>query len=147
MPTVLVLSILSMLDAMLIFVSFAGLLHNYSNQHLPLLDLVCASAFAFFLILFAARYFMEASNHYELVISDEEIKLLTTSAISKERKIDNMLLQDIAFVEYFTPRDNSALVLHNRNGHVLDVPLYALLDEPSSIIQFIASKNIRIRRI
>ncbi|MBX9723521.1 MAG: hypothetical protein K2X81_19100 [Candidatus Obscuribacterales bacterium] len=146
-PTVLVLSILSLLDALLILISFAGMLHNYSNQHLPVLDFVCATAFAFFLILFAARYFMEAANHYELDISDDEIKLLTTSAISKERKIENMLLKDIDFVEYFTPRDNAALVFHARNGHVLDVPLYAILDEPASVIQFFASKDIKIRRI
>jgi hypothetical protein len=121
-----------------------GLPHP-EDAHMALaISLTMSTAFVVYLVVFTRRFIIENSSQYIFELGNEEARLKVTSTRPKHNLLVRMPYSEISFVEHFTPRDSAALVLHGKSGRLMEVPLWSMTENASTILNFLKLKNLPV---
>lgn len=149
-PAIIFLSILlvcTAVSAILLIISSIGTLAiQQGSASLPILALATGLALLGYSIWYAKRLWFEAKKQYELGLSDEQL-ILTISEANGKKHIAKMAYANIDFVEYFTVRDQEALIFHGRDGRIIEVPVWCMEDEIQPAIDFLRQREVRTVRL
>lgn len=140
-PTVLGLLVGWTLTTLLAYYSILGLI-TATRRDIAAMVLALAVIMAACLILYTRHFIVHGSKKYTLVITDALARLMIS-----ERNYHiqaTMQIEDIDFVEYFTPRDRAELVFHGIDNRIIEAPLWSMTDDPSTVVEFLRNKGIAI---
>jgi len=125
----------------LAYYSVLGLI-TQTRPDIAAMVLVVSAIMAACLILYTRHYIVYGTKKHTLVVTDALARLMIS-----ERNYHiqaSMPIEDIDFVEYFTPRDQAALIFHGKDNRIIEVPVWSMTDNPSAVVEFLRNKGIAV---
>jgi hypothetical protein len=134
------------LAVVLLFGSINALLRFPNVATFAIFTLILSVLLGGYVIIVGWRLLSYTGKEYIFELSEDEARMKVVDKRTQRKEIARVLYQDIDYVEFFTPRDKSALVFHSIFGQLIEVPLWALTGDASSVLNFLREKQVSVVR-
>ena len=124
-----------------------GLMTGYSYPMSAVVAMLCGAFIAGYAILFLNVLRWEGNMAYDVTLTPDAMTLRMRGTEDCHKCECSMRLEDVDFVEWFTPRDSETLTFNSRDGRECIIPMWRMDRSATDAVAFLRARGIEVRQV